>query len=451
MFKLKLPDNVSYLINILEEDGYEAYVVGGCVRDSFLNKQPHDWDICTSAKPEDVVDLLDCYDDIEVFLTGLKHGTITAHINGENYEITTYRIDGEYSDNRRPDSVIFTDDILEDLSRRDFTINAMAYSNIGTIIDPFDGYYDLVRRIVRCVGNPDDRFKEDGLRILRALRFAATYGFTIENETASAIHRNRELLKNISAERIQSELCKMLCGRGVLNILLEYKDVMEIIIPELKPCIGFNQRTRWHRYDVYDHIAHAVGGYRGDDISINMALLLHDIGKPECFTVDAMNNGHFYGHSINSRRIAEDVLQRLKFDNKTTNEVLDLVQYHDADIQPNFRSVRRWLNRIGPEMLKKLMAVRLYDIYAQSDVNQISRVDKIFMISNIASEVVLNRQCFQIKNLAINGCDILALGVEPGPKVGEVLNHLIDKVIDEDLENEHEVLVEATKEYLKEE
>ena len=241
----------------------------------------------------------------------------------------------------------------------------------------------------------------------------------------------------------------MICGKGILDILLEYKDVMEVIIPELKPCVGFNQRNKFHKYDVYDHIAHAVDGYRDNDISIKMALLLHDIGKPECFTVDAMNDGHFYGHAVNSRDIAEKVLYRLRFDNKTANEVRDLVLYHDADIQPNFRSVRRWLNKVGPEMLEKLMIVRECDILAQSDVNRISRIDKIYMIREVAREVMQNQQCFQLKDLAVSGKDILSLGVEAGPKVGEILSHLLNKVIEEELENDHDVLIGEAKRYLK--
>ena len=446
MFRRFIPNDVDYLLRILEEDGYEAYIVGGCVRDSLINRTPHDWDICTSAKPQEVIDLMDCY-GIQTIETGLKHGTVTVRYKDNNYEVTTYRIDGEYSDNRRPDSVIFVGDVESDLSRRDFTINAMAYSNIGTLIDPFDGYRDLVHGIIRCVGYPDDRFNEDGLRILRALRFASTYGFKIDPETAGAIHRNKDLLKNISAERIRDELCKMLCGKGVLDILLKYKDVMTVIIPELGPCIGFEQRSVFHKYDVYEHIVRAVAGYRGNDISIKMALLLHDIGKPECFTVDAMNEGHFYGHACDSRRIAEDVMHRLRFDNKTVDEVLELVLYHDADIQPNNRSVRRWLNRIGLELFEKLMVVREFDIYAQSNVNQISRVDKCFMALDLAREVVKNQQCFQIKDLAINGNDILGLGVNPGPMVGKVLNNILNRVIDGELENEHDILIEEAKTY----
>ena len=448
MFKIEIPSNVRYLIEILEEDGYEAYIVGGCVRDSFLGKEPNDWDICTSAKPEEVCELLDCYDDIEVFLTGVKHGTITAHLDDKNYEITTFRVDGEYSDNRRPDRVEFVCDVIEDLSRRDFTINAMAYSQWSGLIDPWGGYSDLDNKLIRCVRNPDDRFREDALRILRALRFASTYGFKIEEKTAAAIHRNKKLLKNISAERIQSELCKLLCGKGAIDILLEYKDVMAVIIPELEPCIGFNQNNPYHKYDVYDHIAHAVDNYKGTDISVKMALLLHDIGKPECYTEDH-NGGHSHGHSVNSMRIAKDVVDRLRFDNKTKGEIIDLVLYHDSDIFPGVRTVRRWLNKIGPDMLNKLIYVKIADVEAHSDINQASRRDNILGVKLIAKSIVAEQQCFQIKDLAINGRDILALGVESGPVVGKVLNHLLDMVLDGENENEHELLMGEAKRYLK--
>lgn len=448
MFKIKMPANVHYLLDILEEDGYEAYIVGGCVRDSFLDKQPNDWDICTSAKPEEVIELLECYDDIEVILTGLKHGTITAHIKGENYEITTYRVDGDYTDNRRPDTVVFVDDITEDLARRDFTINAMAYSDFTGLVDPFGGYGDLDDKLIRCVRNPDDRFQEDALRILRALRFASTYGFRIEEKTAAAIHRHKDLLKNISAERIQSELTKMLCGRGVLDILLEYKDVMAVIIPELEPCIGFEQNNPYHVYDIYDHIAHAVANYRGPDISIKMALLLHDVGKPECYSEDE-NGGHFYGHSVPSMRIAKDVMDRLKFDNKTKQEVVDLVLYHDADIYPGTRSVKRWLNKIGYEMLDKLINIKGADNGAHSEMAQIALPWRFFEIRRIASDIMNEQQCFQIKDLAINGHDVIGLGIEAGPTVGKVINHLLDMVLDEEIENDHESLMNEAARYLK--
>lgn len=447
MFKIDIPEGARYILRIFQNSFEDAYIVGGCVRDSLLGKTPHDWDICTSAKPGAVLALM-AEHGIKTIETGLQHGTVTAVIGDESYEITTFRVDGEYSDNRRPNNVSFVDCIDIDLSRRDFTINAMAYNEYEGLVDPFGGYSDLCNHRLSCVGHPNDRFKEDGLRIMRALRFAATYGFYIENNTAAAIHRNKDLLKNISAERIQSELTKMLCGKRVLDILLEYKDVMAVIIPELKPCIGFKQNNPYHIYDVYDHIAHSVAGYKGDDISIKMALLLHDIGKPECYSEDE-NGGHFYDHSVPSMRIAKDVMERLRFDNKTKQETVDLVLYHDVDMYPGTRSVKRWLNKIGYEMLDNLINIKCADNGAQSEMAQIALPWQFIEVRRIAADIMNTQQCFQIKDLAVNGNDVMSLGVESGPKVGEILKYLLDMVLDDEIENEREVLIEAAKRYLK--
>lgn len=448
MVEIHMPVGARYILRVLSDRLHWTYLVGGCVRDSLLGKTPNDWDICTSAKPGEVLNCMtDC--GIKTIETGLQHGTVTAVMNSGNYEITTFRIDGKYTDNRRPDNVEFVTNVYDDLSRRDFTINAMAYGELVGLIDPWGGENDLKNKTIRCVGNPDDRFKEDALRILRALRFAATYGFKIEEKTAAAIHRNKELLKNISAERIQSELTKMLCGKGVLDILLEYKDVMAVIIPELGPCIGFNQNNPYHIYDVYDHIAHAVDNYKGDNIAIKMALLLHDIGKPESYTEDH-NGGHFYGHGINSRDIAEKVMTRLKFDNKTKEEVVTLVLYHDADIHPGVRSVKRWLNKIGYETLRRLIDIKLADIKAHSLTNRWGRVNVCFDILDLTDTIVKEQQCFTLKDLAINGYVVMEhLGVESGPKVGEVLKHLLDKVIDGEIENDLDELIDEAARYLK--
>ena len=448
MFKIDIPAAAKRLIHLLELDGHTAYIVNGCVRDSLLGRPPHDWDICTSAYPEEVCELLDRY-HIRSIKTGLQHGTVTAHYGMFDYEITTFRIDGEYSDNRRPDNVEFTDNLFVDLARRDFTINAIACDAESSIMDPFNGIGDLQLRRIRCVNNPDDRFREDALRIMRALRFASTYGFKIEEKTAAAIHRNKDLLKNISAERIQSELTKILCGEGVLDILLEYKDVMAVIIPELEPCIGFNQNNPYHIYDVYDHIAHAVAFYKGSDISTNMALLLHDIGKPLCYTEDN-GRGHFYGHGVISRDIAEDVMERLKFDNKTKSEVLTLVFYHDANINPDNKTVKRWLNKIGPEMLNKMMFVRIADIMAQSEIDQELRRDRALGVKCIMKDILAKQQCFTLKDLAVNGSDIRSLYVPEGPIIGKVLNHLLDKVIAEEIPNEYDALMEEARYYVNE-
>ena len=447
-FKIDIPHEARYILRLLWHDGCDAYIVGGCIRDSLLDKTPHDWDICTSADPGVVLDLM-AEHGIKTIKTGLQHGTVTAAMDGGSYEITTFRVDGEYTDNRRPDHVEFVSDICEDLSRRDFTINAMAYSEWYGLVDPWGGYGDLDIKLIRCVRNPDDRFREDALRILRALRFASTYGFNIEEKTAAAIHRNKDLLKNISAERIRDELCKMLCGKGVLDILLEYSDVMAVIVPELEPCIGFEQNNRFHRYTVYEHIAHAVAFYKGTDISTNMALLLHDIGKPECYTEDH-NGGHFNGHSVPSAYHAQVITDRLRFDNKTKDAVIKLVLYHDSVIEPTIKCIRRWLNKIGYDLLIDLTFLRIADIMAHSDINRDERLIKILNVRNIAKQIVDEQQCFQIKNLAVNGNDIMHnCGIESGPIVGEVLKHLLDKVIDGEIENNTNDLIQEAKRYLK--
>ena len=446
MFKIDISMKADIIVMYLWVAGYDAYVVGGCVRDSLLGKEPHDWDICTDASPEQVRSVMNKW-KLKTIDTGIKHGTITVVNDGDTFEVTTFRVDGEYSDNRRPDTVEFVDDITEDLSRRDFTINAMAYNDKDGLVDPFNGQEDLKSKLICCVGHPDDRFREDALRILRALRFASTYGFKIEEKTAAAIHRNKDLLKNISAERIRDELCKMLCGKGVLDILLEYKDVIAVIIPELEPCIGFDQNNPYHIYDVYDHIAHAVANYKGSNISIKMALLLHDIGKPECYTEDH-NGGHFHGHGVPSAYMAQGVVQRLRFDNKTIDEVIKLVLYHDAIIHPNTRSVKKWMNKIGPDVLDKLFRVRVADIDAQSELDRASRVSDCDKAYGIAQYIEFENQCFQLKDLAVNGHDILALGVDPGPRVGEVLSWLLAQVMDEKIANEYDALIKEANRYL---
>lgn len=312
MKKINIPSGAASILDNLHAAKQEAYVVGGCVRDSLLGREPNDWDICTSASPEAVKKL---FSDHDVIDTGIKHGTVTVLEDGAAYEVTTFRKDGNYSDGRHPDSVEFVSNVLEDLARRDFTINAMAYSVEDGLVDPYGGLRDLERKVISsCVGSPDERFTEDGLRLLRAIRFAANYGFIIADQTADSIHRNVALLKNVSVERITSELCKTLLGDGVLQVLLDYKDVFCAIVPELEPCVGFEQNNKFHQYTVYDHIAHAVAGYTGKDTTIKIALLLHDIGKPLCYTEDE-NGGHFYGHAPICAEIAEGVLRRMRFDN----------------------------------------------------------------------------------------------------------------------------------------
>lgn len=436
--KFDIPAPVLFILQELYNYGYEAYIVGGCVRDKLLNREPHDYDICTSATPDEIIKT---FPNEEIIPTGLKHGTVTIIANGEPIEVTTFRIDGEYSDNRRPDKVEFTTNLIEDLKRRDFTINAMAYSPFTDLIDPFNGQEDLKNKIIRCVGNPNDRFEEDALRILRAMRFASVYNFSIDNKTAKSIHQNKDRLLNIAAERIQSELCKMLTGKGILNILLEYSDTMAIIIPELKPCIGFNQNNRFHEFTIYDHIAHAVSNCKTIDPVVNVSLLLHDIGKPCCYTEDH-NGGHFYGHGVYSHDLAEKALTRLRFDNKSRNDILELVLYHDAVIEPTPKTVRKWLNKIGEKQFMRLLDIRMADILAHKKDTQNSRIDRCIALGIIANEIIEQNQCFKLNDLVINGYDIMNLcDIKEGKDVGYILNNVLDAIINGSIKNERPAII----------
>lgn len=436
MGKITLPDGAAIIVSTLQSNGFDAYVVGGCVRDSLLGIRPKDWDICTSAIPAQVEAV---FSGNRVLETGIQHGTVTVFMDDGQYEVTTFRTDGAYSDYRRPDTVEFVSDVKEDLSRRDFTMNALAYNQNG-LLDLYDGHSDIQNRVVSCVGKADSRFNEDALRIMRALRFASVYGFSIAKDTRLAIHRNKELLKHIAVERINTELCKLLRGDYSLQILLEYSDVMAVIIPEFEACIGFDQNNRYHQYTVYDHMMHAVSNCRSKDLSVRLALFLHDIGKPLCYTEDE-NGGHFHGHAVPSHDIAEAVLDRLRFDNRTKSEVLELVLYHDSVIEPTAKAVRRWLNKIGEERFRQLLFVREADILAHADGTQESRLERCYALLPLLDEVLREEQCFRLKDMNINGKDILALGVPEGRHVGEILQTLLDAVIAGDLENEHDVLI----------
>lgn len=433
-----MPKEVEEIIGHLNNAGYEAYVVGGCVRDSIMEKTPHDWDICTSATPEVVKSLFSHTTDY-----GMKHGTITVFVNKEGYEITTFRAETDYSDHRHPDTVEFVTDLKSDLSRRDFTINALAYNNESQLIDMFNGLDDIRNQIIRCVGNADERFKEDALRILRALRFAATLGFDIEDKTSEAIHYNVHLLKNIAEERKRDELMKLLGGNYTTKILLEYSDVIAEVIPEIQLCVGFNQNNRYHCYDVYEHMVHAVEN--GITPIEKFALLIHDIGKPHCYTEDK-KGGHFYGHPAISEEIAKNVVSHLKFDNDSKKTILELVKYHDIEIPITKKSVLKLLNRLGEERALQLMDVKLADILAHAPGTQDALIEKWKIFNRLLGEVLVEGNCFSRKNLAVNGNDIKALGVSEGPEIGRIIQTLMGEVMSEQLANEKEVLLNRANE-----
>lgn len=436
MTKITIPPGAAEIIAVLKSNSFDAYIVGGCVRDSLLGRVPKDWDICTSAKPYEIIQ---CFPNRRIIETGLKHGTVAVVIDDNQYEVTTFRVDGKYSDNRHPDSVQYVSSVETDLARRDFTINAMAYNDDAGLIDPFGGASDIKKQTISCVRNPDDRFREDALRIMRALRFASVYGFSIDEDTARSIHQNRSLLHNIAAERITSELSKLICGEGVLNVLLAFSDVMATIIPELEPCIGFNQNNKYHCYTIYDHIAAAVANSTGDDLVVRMALLLHDIGKPCCYTEDE-NGGHFHGHGIYSHILAEQALSRLRFSNKDAENILELVKYHDSIIEPTNKVVRRWLNKIGSEQFYRLINVRMADMLAHSIDTQKERIEKCRRVLEILSEE--SKNCFTIKDMKISGRDVMSFGIPQGKKIGELLSLALSAIMNGDVPNEHEKLME---------
>ena len=438
-----LPNTVKFALNSLEKAGYEAFIVGGCVRDILRGEAPSDYDITTSAEPEQTIAV---FKNERIIETGLKHGTVTLIKDGMPLEITTYRIDGDYIDNRRPDSVIFTRTLTEDLARRDFTVNAFAYSPKTGVIDVFGGKEDLKNGIIRTVGDADRRFNEDALRIMRAIRFASVLGFKIEENTKKSILKNKNLLKNISAERIAAELLKLLTGLNAKNIILEYIDVLEVILPEIIGMKNFNQRNPHHIYDVLTHTAVALENTPPEPV-LRLTMLLHDSGKPDVFTTDESGVGHFYGHPSIGVQKAKSALSRLKLDNATTNLALTLIKYHDADIKPTKQSVKRALNKLTPEVFFKLLEIKKADNLAQNP--KYNRIEQITALKSIAEEIINNNECFLIKHLAVNGNDLIKSGVPAGKELGKRLEFLLDAVIKNKTKNEKESLLAFLKEEFK--
>lgn len=433
---VKLPQSVQFILERLHRQGYEAYVVGGCVRDGLNGEAPHDWDVCTSALPEQTKA---CFADCGLVEIGIKHGTIAVVLDHQPYEITTYRIDGEYLDNRHPEQVKFTPSLREDLARRDFTINAMAFAEETGVIDLFGGVNDLHNRLIRCVGNPDKRFQEDALRILRALRFASRLNYTIEKDTSDAIHRNAPLLQHIAAERIREELIGILCGKGVETILNEYRDVIAIFIPELTPTFDFDQHNPHHCFDVYRHMVRSVSLIAPEPI-LRLTMYFHDIGKPQVSLRGENGIGHFRGHPTLSADISSSVFHRLRFSNEVTRSCLLLITYHDARYRGSHRQIKRLLQILGEENMRRLFQVQLADLMAQSDFCREEKRAALEAMMEETNRILTERQCFTLKQLAINGHDLISIGITDGKQIGEVLHQLLEEVIDETLPNEKNAL-----------
>lgn len=434
---MQLPKYVYEVLKKLQDSGYEAYCVGGCVRDYLLGQCPDDYDVTTSALPEQIMKVFGGY---KLLTVGLKHGTVTVIIDKKPVEITTYRVDGDYKDHRHPSEVRFTPCLEEDLARRDLTINAMAYCPETGIIDPFGGQNDLKNGIIRCVGDPMKRFDEDGLRILRALRFASRYGFEIDKYTSDAVHRLRYLLSFISAERINNELCGILTG-SCGDILYNYSDVICEIIPEMYPCIGFEQHSKYHDKTVYGHIVATVAASE-PTVEARLTMLLHDIGKPASFFMkDGV--GHFYGHADVSCEIAVKIIERLRFSNKIADEVLFLIKNHGIVINDDTRSIRRGLSRYGTERFLKLIRVHYYDTCGKAPA-YFGEKDLFDSIEKHTREYLENEPPMNLKQLKVNGSDISMLGIT-GREIGEALSFLLEQVIDGNCENDKDSLLTLIK------
>lgn len=452
--KIKIPSGANEIIHSLQNNGYEAFLVGGCVRDSILGRPIHDYDITTSATPDEMMEV---FKDKRIIETGLQHGTITIVIDGEPYEVTTYRIDGNYSDNRRPDKVTFTKSLKEDLKRRDFTINAMAYNDEVGLVDPFNGMEDIRYHKIQCVGKPEDRFDEDALRILRAIRFASQLSFVLKPNTDYILHKMYQNLENISVERINSEFCKIAASSNFCVQMVLYSDVLSLFIPEIKDMFDFLQNNPYHIYDVWGHTIHAVEAYSCDceedlnsiDLITSLAVFFHDIGKPHCYQDGEDGIRHFKGHGKVSADITDEIMKRLRFDNDTREKVVQLIYYHDATFEVGEKYVKRWLNKIGEEQFRRLFNVRRADIKAQAYTEQESRLQKIDNIEYILEEVLQKDECFSLKDLAVNGKDLITIGYKPGKEIGEVLNNLLDSVISGEYINEKEKLLEIAERRLQ--
>ena len=443
---MDMPKNVDIAINLLQSAGFEAYAVGGCVRDSLLGKTPNDWDITTSAKPEDMKSVFAEFHCID---TGIKHGTVTVVIDGEPLEITTFRLDGEYEDNRHPKSVTFTSNLGADLGRRDFTVNAMAYSKKAGTVDLFGGQNDLKNKIIRCVGDPDRRFNEDALRILRALRFASALDFEIEEKTAQSLLKNRALLGNISEERIAKELLKLVCGKGAKRILTDFAPVLFEILPELQPMYKNSHDNPHHCYDIYEHTLIAVESIDPEP-TLRFAMLLHDCGKPAVKKFDENGVAHFYGHQRISAEISAQILARLKVSNKFRDEILFLVSNHDRwELYENTEKMPRYLSKFGLDGVLNLLKVMRADVLAQSPEYRY-RLDQIADAEEIAKNLAAQKPCLSLSELQINGRTLMDIGIPQGRKLGAVLAQLLDEVIDGVTKNTQEALTTRAREIYSE-
>lgn len=436
MREIKIPEQVDFIIKKLQKHGYEAYAVGGCVRDSILQRQPGDWDITTSARPQQVKELFRRTID-----TGIQHGTVTVMLGANGYEVTTYRIDGVYEDGRHPKEVLFTPSLEEDLKRRDFTINAMAYNPTTGIVDMFEGQEDIKRKVIRCVGSPRERFSEDALRMMRAVRFAAQLGFTIDEETKAAIHELKQNLKKVSAERVQVELSKLLqSGHPECFRLLYETGITSVVLPEFDTAMHTEQNSPYHCYSVGEHTLQVLC-HVGPNLQLRLAALLHDVAKPEMKTTDADGRDHFYGHPERGEKLARQILKRLKYDNYTVDRVSRLIRWHDYRMPAERTAVRKAVHKVGEDIFEDLMELMYADAsgkepkHAQKDQAHLKEIQKLYQ------GIIQNQECISLKTLAVKGQDLIDSGIKPGKEMGQILNQLLEHVLEKPEDNRKEILL----------
>lgn len=435
---MQLPEYAASCIHLLEEAGFAAYVVGGCVRDACLGIAPHDFDICTAALPEETQTV---FRDYRQVLAGIKHGTVGVILDGEVVEITTFRTEGDYQDNRHPEWVQFVPDVLADLARRDYTINAMAWSPVRGYADPFGGREDLKNKVLRAVGNPTERFREDSLRILRGMRFAARFGLTIDPETEEAMHREAGLMEHLARERVFEELSRLLLCVDAEQ-LIRFCPMLGQVIPELKSTFGFAQYSPYHAYDLFTHIAHVTEAVSAE-LTLRWAALLHDIGKVPTFTLDESGRGHFYGHAQTGAEMADVILRRLKAPTKLREDVIWLIDHHMTPLMPDRKLLRRYLSRFGSERIYWLLALQEADMGSKG-TGCGAYSDSFFMVRQLLNEIESEEACLGLKDLAVNGHDLMAQGFR-GREIGDRLNALLELVLAEELTNEREALLNKVK------
>jgi len=437
--RFEIPQDAAYILKHLEQNGFEAYIVGGCVRDSVIGRVPQDWDIASSAQPHEIKELFPKTID-----TGIKHGTVTVLLNSQPFEITTYRIEGRYINHRKPETVEFTNSLEEDLGRRDFTINAMAYNPAKGLADPYKGLHDIEAKQIKAVGNAMQRFEEDALRMLRAVRFSAQLGYRIEEATLQAISRHSPLITNISGERIRDELSKALLANPMSFEILYSTGILKEILPELALCFETMQRHPYHIYNVGMHSLHAANQTTANLI-LRWTMLLHDIGKPVVKTTDEKGIDHFYMHQKVSAQKAEKILQRLRFDNTSTAQIKKLILEHDRQIGDNEKSVRKAIAAIGLDLFQTWMQVRIADIKAQNPDKALERMTHLDKVKAIYHRVIAEKQCLSLKQLAVTGNELMEIGIPQGKKLGEVLQHLLDAVLEQPQLNERDVLLQMAR------